>query len=104
MADKRHKQECYFCPEKYTVDHKCATKAVYALEMDYDTYTIAIEEELGISLHALTWITAAHTIKLKVTINNIELVALVDSGSTPTFINDAIARRIGLLVRSRSEL
>lgn len=36
MAEKRRRQECYFCIEKYTADHKCAPKGVYLLELDED--------------------------------------------------------------------
>jgi hypothetical protein len=34
MADKRRKGECYFCPENFSLDHKCAMKGVFLMELD----------------------------------------------------------------------
>jgi hypothetical protein len=92
--------ECYHCSEKYTADHKCAARGVFLLELDgEDTGTTdTLAEKLGISLHALTGIDIADTLKLKVSINGVALIALVDSGSTHTFIQDAIVPRLGLHV------
>uniref|UniRef100_A0A0A9HQ49 Retrotransposon gag domain-containing protein n=1 Tax=Arundo donax TaxID=35708 RepID=A0A0A9HQ49_ARUDO len=36
MAAKRRNNECYFCTEKYTPDHKCTTKAVFLVEIEED--------------------------------------------------------------------
>jgi hypothetical protein len=60
--------------------------------------TDTLAEELGISLHALTGIDIADTLKLEVSINGVALIALVDSGSTHTFICNAIVPRLGLHV------
>jgi hypothetical protein len=100
VAAKRASGECYHCSEKYTADHKCAARGVFLLELDgEDTGTTdTLAEELGISLHALTGIDIADTLKLKVSINGVALIALVDSGSTHTFIRDAIVPRLGLHV------
>lgn len=62
------------------------------------------DDELRISLHALTRIAARDAIRLCVLIRSVELTVLVDSGSTHTFINDEVARRIGLNVTPRSSL
>jgi hypothetical protein len=34
MADKRKKGGCYFCPEKFSLDHKCASKGIFLMELD----------------------------------------------------------------------
>lgn len=60
--------------------------------------------ELGISLHAITGIDVADTMKLQVTINGQSLVALVDTGSTHTFIRRSITSRLGLQVTPRPGL
>ena len=36
IAEKRANRQCYFCPEKFSKDHKCATKGVFLLAMDND--------------------------------------------------------------------
>lgn len=52
--------------------------------------------ETEISLAALTGISTARTMKLVVRIAGVTLTALVDTGSTHTFINDAVAHRLAL--------
>jgi hypothetical protein len=56
----------------------------------------SVPEDLGISLHAITGIDVAETLKPPVTINGVTLTALVDSGSTHTFRANASAARLGL--------
>ncbi|KAG8095157.1 hypothetical protein GUJ93_ZPchr0012g20401 [Zizania palustris] len=34
LAEKRANGECYYCPEKYSINHKCAAKGIFLLEMD----------------------------------------------------------------------
>jgi len=36
IAEKRANGQCYFCPENFSKDHKCATKGVFLLAMDND--------------------------------------------------------------------
>jgi len=36
IAENRANGQCYFCPEKFSKDHKCATKGVFLLAMDND--------------------------------------------------------------------
>jgi hypothetical protein len=60
-----------------------------------------VAEDLGIPLHALTGIDIGDTMKLHVAINDSMLMALVDSGSTHTFIREAVASQIGLQVAPR---
>lgn len=61
-------------------------------------------EELGISLHALTGIIVADTMCLTVTIAGTPLTALVDSGSTHTFVPVDVMRQLGLDVNPRPGL
>jgi hypothetical protein len=95
MADKRKKGECYFCPEKFTPDHKCTMKGVYLMELTEEDPTDLVDD-LGISFHALTGLSSANTMQLMITIARTELRALVDSGSTHTFIHDAVVHSLGL--------
>ena len=33
MQEKRQSGQCYFCPEPYSKDHKCATKGVFLMDL-----------------------------------------------------------------------
>lgn len=98
LVAKRANGECYHCPEKYTPDHKCAGKGVFLMELDDAREVEDATEALGISLHALAGIDMEETLKLRVVINGVPLVVLVDSGSTHTFIRDSIVSHLGLQV------
>ena len=104
MAEKRRKGECYFCTEQFGPDHKCATKGVFLLELDDDATEEEAANNLGISHHALTGISTAKTMQLRVRLGDTELLALVDSGSTHTFLDDATVRRLGLHITPRPGL
>ncbi|XP_014660203.2 uncharacterized protein LOC106804166 [Setaria italica] len=106
IAEKRASGLCYFCPEKFTKDHKCSSHGgVFCLSMEETEVdgTDISEDNVRISLHALTSVTAADTIRLRVRIN-VELTALVDSDSTHTFIRNDVAHRLGLAVTPRTGL
>jgi hypothetical protein len=96
MADNWKKCECYFCPKKFTPDHKCAMKRVFLMELTEDDDPSVLTDNLGISLHALTGIPSANTMQLMINMAGNKLHALVDSGSTHTFIHDAAIHRLGL--------
>jgi hypothetical protein len=104
MADKRKKGECYFCSENFEPSHKCASKGVFLMELADNEDTGSMTDDIEISLHALTCLSSAKTMQLRITIVGIELRALVDSGSTHTFIHDVVAHRLGLQVKLQSGL
>jgi len=107
IADKRANGQCYFCPEKFSRDHKCAARGgVFCIAMadSEDDNADISEEDVRISMHVLTGITSGDNIRLRVRIRGIELTALVDSGSTHTFIHDEVARRLGLAVEHQPGL
>jgi hypothetical protein len=103
LAEKRKKGECYFCPEKFTQDHNCSMRRVYVMELDDQEDLEIIAEDLGISLHVLTGLSRASTMQLLLTIAGTTLRALVDSGSTHTFIHDGgTPLRLGDYTQARS--
>jgi hypothetical protein len=107
IAEKRANGQCYFCPEKFSRDHKCANRGgVFCItaEEAEDFDEAAVEGDIRISMHALTGVAPSDTIRLRVQINGVELTALVDSGSTHTFIHEDVARRLGLAIKHRSGL
>lgn len=105
LAAKRIKNECFYCPEKFTPGHKCSnSKAVFLLQLDEDQDIDSAVEDLGISLHALTGIGSTNTMQLEVVIWGIKLVALVDSVSTHTFINQDMVASLSLQIAPRPGL
>ena len=106
MQEKRQNGQCYFCPEPYSKDHKCAAKGVFLMELEAGE-----EDPLGaditnleISLYALIGLGHANSMMLQVTIAGVPLKALVDTGSTHTFIHTEVVDRLGLPVSSRDRL
>jgi hypothetical protein len=93
-------------PEKFFVDHKCKSKGVFLLKLDdgAEVEAVSVAEDLGISLHALTGIDIVDMVKLHVHVNDKTLVALMDPGSTHTFVKEAVVPHLGLPVTPRSRL
>jgi hypothetical protein len=103
MAGKRKKGECYFCIEKFSLDHKCASKGVFLMELEDDDLT-QVADELGVSLHALTGLCGSNTMQLLLHVNGKQLRALVDSGSTHSFIHEGVVHALGLDIMRRPGL
>lgn len=104
IAEKRANGQCYFCPKKFTKEHRCARKDVFLMELEDGEELSDDADTVSISLHALTGITAADTLKLRVRVAGADLVALVDTGSTHTFISTDIASKLGLHATPRPGL
>jgi hypothetical protein len=99
MAAKCEKGECFNCTKKLSKEHlkSCLVKDVYLLQMD-DSPTSNIEgnDDPLISLNAITGLSSTETMQLHVQITEAMLTALVDSGSTHTFISVVAVRRLTL--------
>jgi hypothetical protein len=113
MAERRKHGLCYYCDEKYAPRHKCREQKIF--QIDASTFSpyedIPSDEapdpeeapssdnvedptvnptdslEPVRSLHALSGISASHTLKIKGYIKHRLVVVLVDSGSTHNFIH-----------------
>jgi len=97
-------QAVLFFPENFSKDHKCATKGVFLLAMELNDDSIPTEEDIAMSLAAITGINTEDTLRLNVVINGMTLQALVDTGSTHTFIHDELAQNLGLHITRRPGL
>jgi hypothetical protein len=89
LAAKRSSGELYHCNEKFTPEHKCASIGVFLLALDDDEEEDIAAANLGI-LHALVGIDVGVTMWLKVCISSASLVALVDSESMHSFLQEDI--------------
>lgn len=111
IEEKRAKNLCFFCDEKYHLEHKC-TAQVYRLEIMEETdgeesneeeqleqvgegVQEDLEEEVPqISLWALAGINTYQTMRLLGRVRKHTLQILVDSGSTHNFLDLTTARRL----------
>jgi hypothetical protein len=63
-----------------------------------------VADELGVSLHALTGLCGTNTMQLLLHVNGKQLRALVDSGSTHSFIHEGVVHALGLDIMRRPGL
>jgi hypothetical protein len=99
MAAKRERGECYNCTEKFTREHLkgCPVKGVFLLQMEEDDLSMEeTEADPLISLNAITGISQAETLQLPVTLAGATILALIDSGSTHSFISVTVVCRLNL--------
>lgn len=116
LIDKRRKNLCYGCNERWHVGYQCKNKQVYILEgimnlEGEELYTkdgCAHDEEAhenedkeespAITFHAMCRIPLLHTIIITGIIQGRQVQILIDSGSTHSLIDEALARRLKLSV------
>jgi hypothetical protein len=99
MAAKHARGECYNCTEKFSKEHLevCPIKGIFLLELDTPEPLEQLDDTSPlISLHTITGIVVAEMMKLRVTIASVPITALVDSGSTHSFISTEAACRLHL--------
>lgn len=106
MAERRRHGLCFNCEEKFMPGHRC--KRLFLLEVRPDDYDDPLVDSGSedtsptISLHALSGIQLCLTqmMKLSMVVGSIQLIALLDSGSTHNFICADAAQRAGLQLQS----
>jgi hypothetical protein len=112
---QEHRRLCYNCDERYVRGHVCPR--LFFLEVDdfldddaeaaADAADAVLPEELAaamvthahtlvVSVHVLAGIRTYHTMLLPVMIKGERLLALLDTGSTHTFLQGTAMRRLGL--------
>jgi acetyl-CoA carboxylase carboxyltransferase component len=90
MVAKREKGACFNCTKQFSREHLkvCPMKGVSLLEMDASEHTDELDDATPlISLNAITGIAAVETMKLLVHIQDATVTALVDFGSTHSFVS-----------------
>jgi hypothetical protein len=66
------------------------------MELEETNNPEIVADELSVSLHALTGLCGANTMQLMVHIGGKQLLVLVDSGSTHSFVHEAMVHVLGL--------
>ena len=109
MAERRRQGLCYNCVEQYVPGHQCA--CLFSIELDdFAPEDAPLEEDPEsphISLHAITGLWSMRvidTIQLLVVIGTHTFTALLDTGSTHSFIDSAVVNVLGLTPETRPGL
>ena len=112
--EKRSKNLCFYCDQKYTPGHKCSGQ-LFSLEVLGDEEgsesvgeeVVQLEEEMlehvveeqtvcpQISLNALAGVNTFHTMRVKGHVGKQVIHILVDSGSTHNFVDIQCAEKLG---------
>jgi hypothetical protein len=99
MAVKHECGKCYNCTEKFTKEYLevCPMKGIFLLELNMPEPTDPLDDTVPqISLNAITGISPAETVKLLMHLYNTIVTALIDSGSTHSFISTEVASYLHL--------
>ena len=110
LADRRARNLCFGCDEKFDRNHRCARKQLYILEIDDGVRGIEFDsepqedEEVGeddnplISINAICGSTSRgfQTMRITGRVGKRALHILIDSGSTHNFLDLQLAQRLGL--------
>ncbi|KAL4348377.1 hypothetical protein GQ457_17G003950 [Hibiscus cannabinus] len=116
IDDRRKKCLCFWCSAKYAPGHQCAKSQMFQIMVEGAEEEVEPEEFLDceegefsshegqkgevptLSLQAMWGESSCETMKFNVQIGGEYLVALVDSGSSHTFISPSAVKRVGLLI------
>ncbi|XP_022041421.1 uncharacterized protein LOC110944001 [Helianthus annuus] len=103
--EKRARNECFWCDEKYTPTHKYKFIHLYVLEIHGDDDMEDENEDTSgeleamnldpqISIHAIMGVNSFSTMRIVGTIGTSQIQILIDSGSTHNFLDSKLASKL----------
>ncbi|XP_026450099.1 uncharacterized protein LOC113350204 [Papaver somniferum] len=118
MQARRAKDLCYNCDEPYKQGYWCKRQQLFMLSVEAsDMESAPVEEEvfeeavdtpvesdIEISLHALTGTISSDTIRIPGIIKKQKIYILIDTGSTHSFIDFALATKLHCDIHSTAHL
>jgi hypothetical protein len=114
MAERRRQGLCFNCNEKYSQGHNRFYRRLFFVEGveidDRANADAAAMADIGatkapvFSLHAVAGVAIGKTMQVRVLVGMTPLIALLDTGSTHSFIAEEAARRTGLPIQPRPRL
>ncbi|GAV80571.1 LOW QUALITY PROTEIN: hypothetical protein CFOL_v3_24031, partial [Cephalotus follicularis] len=104
MEERRMKNLCFWCDEKFILGDKCKNRQVYIMEVEGITeeegYKDCTSEDTAlqpqVSLHALTGSIGQDIMQVVAVVGSKHLQVLIDSGITHNFLIDDIVQKLGL--------
>ncbi|GKB92246.1 putative mitochondrial protein [Tanacetum coccineum] len=94
MEEKRAKNLCFYCDQRYVPGHKCTGQD------ETSQLNQILAEGPHISLHALNEIQGYQTLRVVGMVGKIPVHILIDTGSTHNFIDVNVAKKVGCPVKS----
>jgi hypothetical protein len=107
QAERRRLGLCYNCDERYTRGHNRVCRRIFfidGIELADADHADQDPEAPVFSVRAVTGSLGADTMQVKAALGPATLVALLDTGSTHSFISEEAARRSGMFIDQRSRL
>ncbi|XP_055960653.1 transposon Tf2-1 polyprotein [Mercurialis annua] len=101
MEERRAKGLCFNCDEKFEIGHRC--KKLFWLEVLVEEDE-PDDEEPAISFHAISGTQTTQTMQVEGIINGFPLLVLIDSGSTHSFVNEALIHQLHIQAEAKSNL
>ncbi|GAV69255.1 gag-asp_proteas domain-containing protein [Cephalotus follicularis] len=106
MDERRLKNLCFWCDEKFVPRHKCKNRQVYMMEvkevMDEEgkdgldgCENEGTNQQRELSLHALIGAMGQQTMQVVGMLGRRPIQALIDSGSTHNFLSTRLAHKLG---------
>ncbi|XP_019183647.1 PREDICTED: uncharacterized protein LOC109178468 [Ipomoea nil] len=94
---------CYNCDELWSPEHRCKQLFFLVLDDTIEDMDSTFTSDLGtdnpeISLHAITCTNNGQTMQVQMFLADVPVTALIDSGSTHSFVNERTATRLGLRI------
>jgi hypothetical protein len=117
MDERRKKGLCYSCDAKWSRGHVCDTPKLFLIEeIEEDSITVEeivekeeedpgkyfMDQEPEISLNAITGTPNPKTMRMIGVIKGQQVTILIDSGSTHNFVDEQVAKLIGLKSTSKN--
>ena len=119
MQIHREKGLCYYCDDKFSINHKCPNRHYFLLQMEDDdnephphpditleslAKSMPIEDsEHHLSLNALNGSHGLGTLRFRGQIQGMDVTVLLDSGSSDNFLQPRIAQSLHLSVQSTTQ-
>lgn len=117
MQLRREKGLCYYCDEKFSINHKCPNRHYFLLQMEDDANDPPPENseqalldsasigdsEHHLSLNALNGSHGMGTMRFQGHIQGIAVTVLLDSGSSDNFLQPRIAQSLHLPIQSNTQ-
>ena len=107
LNERQQKELCFRCGGKWGRDHQCPLKNFRLVllegedeeEEDWrDAMEAHEEENLELSLNSLRGLTSNKSYKVKRSIEESEVMVLIDSGASSNFISEKLVKRLKLTI------